>query len=320
MSLTLFDLFLLLMILISYGLGYRRGIVWQLAAIGSLIVGHLAARFIMPRLEDFGVPDYGLYHFGAWVGVYAVAAIAVYLVAWRFRAYLQKKDLSDLDKHLGGLLGLMKGSLFISLITLLVITVSQGARDKLLESQSGPVVAHIAKFFDDFVPTETLSALEPFYHTPEERALKAKAKASATPTGTAAGKDDAIYDLPPWFDEIAAEAKKTKARARARRAEARKARDALESPEVQEKLKRLRALRKQIREERRKKEAETEEQGPKPAPESPKTSPETGAEGDHESLFTPFQSDKDTGNNKAPPSSSGSAGSGFGPSKSPNPK
>ncbi|MDF1661421.1 MAG: CvpA family protein [Planctomycetota bacterium] len=315
MNLTLLDLFLLLMLVISYGLGYRRGFVWQLAAIGSLIVGHVAARYIMPHLEDFGVPDYGLYHFGSWVGIYAVAAIAVYLVAWRFRAYLQKKDLSDLDKHLGGLLGGMKGSLFISLITLLVITVSQGARDKLLESQSGPVVAHIAKFFDDFVPTETLSALEPFYQTPEERAIAAKTRAAATPTSTTADKDEKLYDLPPWFDEIAAEARKTKQRARERRREARKAREAFETPEVQEKLKKLRDLRKQIREERKKTDGETPSKTP--APNKPgATPPETGNEGDHESLFTPFQSDKALGNNKAPASTKPGAE----PSDSPNPK
>lgn len=292
MNLTLLDLFLMLMLLISYGLGYRRGIVWQLAAIGSLIVGHLAARYIMPRLEEFGVPDYGLYHFGSWVGVYAVAAIAVYLVAWRFRAYLQKKDLSDLDKHLGGLLGLLKGSLFISLITLLVITVSQGARDKLLESQSGPVVAHIAKFFDNFVPTETLSALQPFYQTPGERAEKAKAKAAATPTSTNAGKDEKLYDLPPWFDEIAAEAK----RARARR---RQAREADLPPEIRAKYERLRELRQKIREERKKIKSEIPKETPAPekeASENLKKAPETGDEGDHEKLFTPFQSDKAVGN------------------------
>lgn len=288
MNLTIFDLFLLLMLLISYGLGYRRGIVWQLAAIGSLIVGHLAARFVMPRLEEFGVPDYGLYHFGSWVGVYAVAAIAVYLVAWRFRAYLQKKDLSDLDKHLGGLLGLLKGALFISLITLLVITVFKGARDKLLESQSGPVVAHIASFFENYVPTETLSALEPFYQTPEERAQNAKKDAAAAKTtSTKPKQEEQLYDLPPWFDDLSAEAK----RARARRAQIREIRDNIKS---------LREQKKKLLQERQKLQGDPQSEKEAPSKDSSaqkKPADETGNEGDHESLFTPFQSDKDAKKN-----------------------
>jgi membrane protein required for colicin V production len=205
MNLTTFDMILLLLLLLSYGLGFRKGVIWQLAGLGSLIVGHLAGRFIMPKLQPYIVEEHGLQHFGAWIGLYLLSAIAVYLVAWRFRKFLQKQELDELDKHLGGLLGLAKGGLLLTFLTLIAITISQNAHDRLLQTKSGPVVAKVAKIFKDYLPSETIKALEPFYAPTEEgRKQRQAVSASIRPTKTPAQiKKESFFQLPPWFNGLA---------------------------------------------------------------------------------------------------------------------
>jgi membrane protein required for colicin V production len=202
-----FDLFLLIMFAVFYGFGFRRGFIWQIAGIASLIVGHIAAGHLMPHIQEIVGKDPGLAHFGAWIGVYVGAAVAVYLIAWRFRKFLEKQDLAELDKHLGGLTGLLKGGLLLAVITLLTITVSQTARNGLLETKTGPVVASLAKYFENYLPLETLKALEPFYLTGEEREFYQQ---QVRKPARVKEKDKSFFELPPWFKNLTKKSDKIK--------------------------------------------------------------------------------------------------------------
>jgi membrane protein required for colicin V production len=113
------DWSILFVILVSVAVAASEGFFHQAFGLAGLIVGYLLAAWQYHRLADWFAPNLKspwLGEIGAFVlifvGVVIVAGIVGRIVRWA----MKEAGLSAFDRILGGLLGLVKGSLFIAVI------------------------------------------------------------------------------------------------------------------------------------------------------------------------------------------------------------
>lgn len=161
-----FDLFVLIVLVISFALGRSKGFAWQVAGLASLICGDLAARRFGPLVVDKLGLSHPLSPFIGWVVIYILVAVSLYLTAWKFRKFLEKQDIDELDKHLGGVLGAVKGGLILALIVLFFATVSTWVRGKVMNTATGRAIAKAALVARNFLPPKTIEAIEPYADAP----------------------------------------------------------------------------------------------------------------------------------------------------------
>ena len=106
-------------VLVSVGLAASEGFFHQAFGIAGLIIGYLLAAWQYHRLAGWFAPHLKSPWLGEiaafviiFVGVLIVAGIAGRIVRWA----MKEVGLSLFDRLLGGLLGLLKGALFVSVI------------------------------------------------------------------------------------------------------------------------------------------------------------------------------------------------------------
>ncbi len=106
-------------IVVSAAVAASKGFFYQAFGIAGLIVGYLLAAWQYPRLAEW----FGPYLKSPWfadiagfvvifIGVVIVAGIAGRIVRWA----MKEAGLSLIDRLLGALLGVVKGSLFVAII------------------------------------------------------------------------------------------------------------------------------------------------------------------------------------------------------------
>src|SRR5712671_6478336 len=106
-----FDLVVVLVVLLASVFGAWKGLAWQLASIISLVVGFVVAiPFSGPMSPLFGAHP-PLNRFVAVAVLYALVSLGVYVVALVYRAVIQKWKLDQWDRHLGAVMGAVKGFL-----------------------------------------------------------------------------------------------------------------------------------------------------------------------------------------------------------------
>ncbi|OJW12388.1 MAG: hypothetical protein BGO49_21280 [Planctomycetales bacterium 71-10] len=171
--------------------GAWRGITWQLASIGSLVLGYLfsypVSAVIAPRLP--GTPEAA--RAMSMAAAYVVVSSAVFGVAWMVRNTIRKLKFDAFDRHLGMMLGGVEGVAVGILGTMLVVSVSPSARTPIFTSTSGKVVNTIVGFVGPILPGEIRTALAPYW--PKDAAAIAAGEpapaadvAEATPAETPA--------------------------------------------------------------------------------------------------------------------------------------
>jgi membrane protein required for colicin V production len=113
------DWSILFVILVSVGLAASEGFFHQAFGIAGLIVGYLLAAWQYHRLAEWFAPNLKAPWVGeiaafviVFVAVLIVAGVAGRIVRWA----MKEAGLSVFDRILGGLLGLLKGALFVSVI------------------------------------------------------------------------------------------------------------------------------------------------------------------------------------------------------------
>lgn len=143
--------------------GAWRGITWQLASIGSLVLGYLfsypVSAVIAPKIP--GTPEAA--RAMSMAAAYVVVSSAVFGVAWMVRNTIRKLKFDAFDRHLGMMLGGVEGVAVGILGTMLVVSVSPSARTPIFTSTSGKVVNSIVGFVGPILPGEIRTALAPYW-------------------------------------------------------------------------------------------------------------------------------------------------------------
>jgi membrane protein required for colicin V production len=160
---TIYDGVMAAVLIVAMARGAWRGITWQLASIGSLVLGYLfsypISALIAPRLS--GPPEAA--RAMAMGGAYVVVSAAVFGAAWMVRGTIRKLKFDAYDRHMGMMLGGVEGVAVGILGTMLVVSVAPGTRTPIFTSASGKVVNEIVSHVGPILPAEVHSALAPYW-------------------------------------------------------------------------------------------------------------------------------------------------------------
>lgn len=165
-----YDLFMLCVMLFAVVRGYSKGLAWQIASLASIFVSYFVAyRFkelVMPMIE---MPD-------PWRGAIAMTAlfVASSLVIWllfqNVRGAIEKAKLKDFDQQLGAIFGGVKGAIWCTLITLVVLTfLGDSVSPYVVNSRSGDYIARFLANSKRLMPSEIQEVVQPFIEHAENK-------------------------------------------------------------------------------------------------------------------------------------------------------
>lgn len=158
---TIYDIIMLMLVLYAAVTGWSRGMAWQIAPIASLVLGYL---FAMPLSSSvapwFGEPP--LNRLFALITMYCVISLAVYLLVRSIRESLEKLKLEEFDRHLGFILGAVKGLLFTIALTLGLVTFFPSIRPTILQSESSTIATRILHTIYPILPTAAHEVINPY--------------------------------------------------------------------------------------------------------------------------------------------------------------
>ncbi len=156
---TIFDGLILAILCGGIWRGHVRGFAEQVAGIITLVVGFGLATSIS-RLEPvanaiqhlFGVEEV-LAIVLAWAAIYFVVCLILTLLIRSYHETLEEMHVAWLDKNLGGILGGLKALLLCLGVTLIVTGAIDRARDYVLETSAGRLLAKTATVVEGVLPS-----------------------------------------------------------------------------------------------------------------------------------------------------------------------
>ena len=83
-------------------------------------------------------------------------------VARMLHEMIESMRIEALDRHLGAILGLVKGGMFSLFLTFFLVTLSHSARETIINSESGYVAAVVIDRLDPVIPGDLHALLEPY--------------------------------------------------------------------------------------------------------------------------------------------------------------
>jgi uncharacterized membrane protein required for colicin V production len=147
--------------------GWIRGFAWQIASIGSLVVGYFCAHhvsaYILPFLAQNQPGDPAIQRGGSMLLAYVVISGGIFFAAWSVRSTLRKMKFEVFDRHLGMLLGGIEGALLAVIGTMFVVSMSPTAREPIFSSHAGHVVARVMVATGPVLPAEIRKVTSPFW-------------------------------------------------------------------------------------------------------------------------------------------------------------
>lgn len=161
MSLTLYDGVMLTIVIVCVIQGALKGMAWQLAPIASLVVGYL---FGVP-LSTATAPWFGqppLNGVFSLITMYMLVSLGVYLIARSLRESIEKLKLVEFDRHLGALLGGVKGVLFTTVLTVGLLCVYPSAASMIVKSETRGVAEQVIGFVSPLLPKNVHDVIDPY--------------------------------------------------------------------------------------------------------------------------------------------------------------
>ena len=161
MSFSLYDGVMLAIVLFSVFQGAMKGMAWQLAPIASLVLGYLfAVPLSAVTAQWFGDPP--LNRAFAMITMYILVSLGVYLIVRSLRDSLEKVKLLEFDRHLGAILGGVKGVLFTVVLTVALLSGAPTAATLIVKSESHTIAAHIVNFVCPLLPEDVHKVIDPY--------------------------------------------------------------------------------------------------------------------------------------------------------------
>lgn len=160
-SVTVYDGVMALIVFFTTVHGFWKGATWQIAPIMSLVLGYMVAMpMSVTTAQYFGPPPQN--RLFALVSIYIATSLVVYLMVRSFREGIEKAKLTEFDRHLGALLGALKGILLTLSITVILLIYSTSAREIILKSESRTIAAKIINAVYPILPRAMHQILTPY--------------------------------------------------------------------------------------------------------------------------------------------------------------
>jgi membrane protein required for colicin V production len=156
---------LILGLLIFFAIrGAIKGVVFQLASIAGIVLCFVFAGGISHTLGPYVHLDPPMNHWVVFGTAYLGFTFGCYLVARVLNDWLEKNKLKDFDRHLGAILGFVKGVALSLVLTFFVVTMSQSARSALRNSYSGRYAAILMDRLHPILPDRLHDAVAEYIH------------------------------------------------------------------------------------------------------------------------------------------------------------
>lgn len=132
--------------------GAQRGFITQLAWIAALVLCFKFADKLAPTIEPQINVEQPLKHWIAMLILYLAFSLGSFMVARILNSWMEKAKFKDFDRHLGGLLGLLKGGVIAMVITFFAVTLSESLQATVMKSYSGRAACYVLDHVEPITP------------------------------------------------------------------------------------------------------------------------------------------------------------------------
>ncbi|MCE5268847.1 MAG: CvpA family protein [Planctomycetaceae bacterium] len=161
--------------------GLWKGMAWQAASLCSVVLSGAVAIHSSPSVAPWFGQQEPWNRFFAMLVLYVVTAGAIWISFRLVSGVLDRVQLKEFDRQLGGLFGLAKGALYCILITFFAVTLSEPSRQSVLESRSGDLIARGIRNANPILPEDVRAVLGKYIDELDQK-LHAPPVESTTPT------------------------------------------------------------------------------------------------------------------------------------------
>ncbi len=167
-----YDLLTLGILMYAMFRGAMKGVVWQLATIAALLMCFFFSGSLSYAIAPFIRVEEPLNRWIAMLILYLGFSFVSFGIARVLHEAIESMRIEALDRHLGALLGLVKGATFSIFLTFFLVTLSHSARESIINSESGYVAAVAIDRLDPVIPGDLHALLEPYLRRMDPRGIE----------------------------------------------------------------------------------------------------------------------------------------------------
>ena len=179
-----YDIFMLAVLVGTAIFGAWKGMAWQVASLGAMFVSAgVAVHFSAPLAPYFSAHE----PWNRWLAMltlFVATSLAIWLLFRLVSGAIDRVKLKEFDRQLGAIFGLAKGILYCVIITFFAVTLSESARQTVLQSRSGDFIAHGIHRANPFLPDDVRTWVGQYIDELDQK-LQAPPKEGEKPTGSA---------------------------------------------------------------------------------------------------------------------------------------
>ena len=169
-----YDIIILVILVYATIKGAVKGIVWQLATISALVGCFLFAETGSTKIASSIPVQAPLNKWIAMAILYIGLSFVCFYLAKQLKGLIEKAKFQEYDRHLGGILGFLKGVLFSMVLTFFLVTLSASMREMILQTKSGHYAALIMDRLHPVMPEELGKLIEPYIHQLDQPGMDLK--------------------------------------------------------------------------------------------------------------------------------------------------
>lgn len=165
-----YDVIMLMVIGAAAAFGAWKGLAWQVASLTSVVLSYFMAwEFREPVAQHIDAePPWNIGV--AMLGLFLGTSLAVWIGFRLISGLIDRLKLKEFDRQIGAMVGLVKGALLCSVITIFAVSLLGPVnREKVVNSRSGYYIALMLDRAHAVMPREVHDALHPYLHKLDDR-------------------------------------------------------------------------------------------------------------------------------------------------------
>jgi membrane protein required for colicin V production len=155
----LYDIAMLAVLAGAVLFGVWKGMAWQVATLASVLLSAAVAIHSSPALAPLFGNQEPWNLFIAMLVLYVLTAAAIWILFRLVSGIIDRVQMKEFDRQLGAIFGLAKGVLYCVIITFFAVTLSEPARQSVLQSRSGDLIARGIRYANPILPEDVRAVL-----------------------------------------------------------------------------------------------------------------------------------------------------------------
>jgi len=164
-----YDIAMLVVLVGATLFGVWKGMAWQVASLASVLVSAAVAVHSSAAIAPYFPGQEPWNRFCAMLVLYVITAGAIWILFRLVSNVIDRVKLKEFDRQLGATIGLAKGVLYCIVITFFAVTLSEPARQLVLESRSGDLIARGIRNANPILPEDIRTYLGKYIDELDEK-------------------------------------------------------------------------------------------------------------------------------------------------------